>query len=264
MLSLLFPPLDPVAFSLGPFPVRWYGLAYFFGILGGWKYALSIMRYFPDFRKKDADDFLIWALIGIIVGGRLGYVLFYRPDFFAAHPLAIFETWKGGMAFHGGLIGVGLAFWLYCRWRALPLLAFSDWACCCVPIGLFFGRIANFINQELYGRATTISWGMIFPTGGPIPRHPSQLYEAFFEGIVLLIVLRFALSYPTVNQKPGTLTGIFLTGYGVSRTFVEYFREPDPFLGFLAGGLTMGQVLSFPLIILGLFLMRGLYRPLSP
>lgn len=254
MLAIPFPPLDPIAFSLGPLPVRWYGLAYFFGVIGVWQYALAVRKFFPAFSKKDADDFLIWVLIGVVVGGRLGYVLFYRPDFFWAHPGAIFQTWQGGMAFHGGVIGVGLAFWLYCRRRKLPLLSFSDWACCGIPLALFFGRLANFVNQELYGRVTSVSWGVIFPSGGPLPRHPSQLYEAFLEGLVLLMILRLCVSRPAIVQKPGVLTGIFLVGYSVFRIFVECFREPDAYLGFFAGNLTMGQLLSFPLLLLGLFL----------
>lgn len=264
MLSILFPSLNPVAFSIGPLTIRWYGLAYFFGILGVWQYALLIIRNFPAFRKKDVDDFLIWALVGAVLGGRLGYVLFYRPDFYMEHPLEILQTWKGGMAFHGGLIGVALAFWLYCRRRELPFLSFADWICCGIPIALFLGRIANFINQELFGRITNVSWGMVFPYGGPFPRHPSQLYEAFLEGVLLFILLRIGLSYKNIVKKPGSLTGIFLIGYGISRIFVECFREPDDFLGFFVGWLTLGQILSFPLVLLGFFLLYcGFYRPLS-
>ncbi len=249
-----FPSLNPIAFQIGPFAVYWYGLAYVVGILGWWQYSLWLTKKFPLIDRKMVDDYLGWAIIGVIVGGRLGYVFFYTPFKYIANPIEIIQVWKGGMAFHGGLLGVVVATAIYTYRRGIYFLNFSDLACCGVPIGLFFGRLANFINGELYGRVTDNSWGIIFPHGGSLPRHPSQLYEAFLEGIVLFVLLAYGALLTRWPHRRGLLTGTFLTGYALARIVAEWFREPDSFLGYFAGGLTMGQILSFPLLVCGLFL----------
>ena len=256
-----FPTIDPVAIQLGPLAIHWYGLAYVIGILGWWKYSLWLTKKFPLIDRKTIDDYLGWAVVGVVIGGRLGYVLFYNPQKYMLNPLEIFEVWKGGMAFHGGLLGVVISTAIYTYRRKLFFLNFSDLACCGVPIGLFFGRIANFINGELYGRTTDTSWGMIFPNGGPFPRHPSQLYEAFLEGILLFIILAYGALGTRWPHRRGLLTGIFLCGYGLARILVEFFREPDAFLGFFVNYFTMGQILSLPLLGFGLYLgARALLR----
>jgi phosphatidylglycerol:prolipoprotein diacylglycerol transferase len=257
-----FPSIDPVAFYLGPFPVHWYGLAYVAGILGWWQYTLWLTKKFPHIDRQVVDDFLAWAVVGVILGGRLGYVLFYNPHKYLENPLKIIQVWEGGMAFHGGLLGVIIATAIYCVKHRIYLLSFSDLACCGVPIGLFFGRIANFINGELYGRVTSVSWGVFFPHGGPFPRHPSQLYEAFLEGFLLFTLLGFGVFFTRWSHRRGLLTGIFLSGYGLARIGIECFREPDLSIGYLAGMFTMGQILSLPVLGFGLFLvLRALLRP---
>lgn len=256
-----FPLIDPVAFHLGPLAIHWYGLAYVVGILGWWQYSLWLTNKFPLIDRKTVDDYLGWAVVGVILGGRLGYVLFYNPQKYFADPLEIFQVWKGGMAFHGGLLGVVIATAIYTVRRGILFLNFSDLACCGVPIGLFFGRLANFINGELYGRVTDVSWGIIFPQGGPLPRHPSQLYEAATEGLLLFILLSIGAIFTRWPHRRGLLTGIFLTGYALARMGSECFREPDTFLGYFAGGFTMGQILSLPVLGFGLFLsVRALLR----
>ena len=256
-----FPQIDPVAFHLGPLVVHWYGLAYVAGILGWWQYSLLLTKKFSLIDKKMIDDFLAWAIVGVILGGRLGYVLFYNPEKYITNPIEIFEVWKGGMAFHGGLLGVVVVTAIYTYRCRIYSLNFSDLACCGVPIGLFFGRLANFINGELYGRITDSPWGMIFPNGGPLPRYPSQLYEAFLEGVVLFLLLAYGAFYTRWPHRRGFLTGVFLAGYGMGRIVAEFYREADAFLGYFQGGLTMGQLLSFPVLIFGVFLIvRALLR----
>jgi len=258
---MLFPHIDPIAFQIGPLAVHWYGLAYVVGILGWWQYSLWLTKKFPLVDRKLVDDYLAWAVVGVILGGRLGYVLFYNPSKYMANPLEIFQVWKGGMAFHGGLLGVVIATAIYSMRRGIYFLNFSDLACCGVPIGLFFGRVANFINGELYGRMTDVSWSVIFPQGGPFPRHPSQLYEALLEGLLLFVVLAYGAIFTRMPHRRGLLTGIFLGGYAIARISAECFREPDTFLGYFGGGLTMGQILSFPALGFGLFLgIRALLR----
>ncbi|MBI2707240.1 MAG: prolipoprotein diacylglyceryl transferase [Proteobacteria bacterium] len=258
---MIFPNINPIAFQLGPFAVHWYGLAYVVGILGWWQYSLWLTKRFPSMTRQLIDDYLVWAVVGVIVGGRLGYVIFYNPSKYMTNPLEIFQVWKGGMAFHGGLLGVVIATAIYAKRRGIYFLNFSDLACCGIPIGLFFGRIANFVNGELYGRMTDVSWGIVFPQGGPFPRHPSQLYEAFWEGLVLFFLLSFGALYTRWGHRRGLLTGIFLTGYALARITAECFREPDVFLGYFAGGFTMGQILSLPVLGFGLFLsIRALLR----
>lgn len=251
---MTFPDINPIAIQVGPLVIRWYGIAYVLGILGWWKYSLWLSKRFPLITRSMIDDYLVWAIVGVVVGGRLGYVLFYDSLKYMADPIQILQVWKGGMSFHGGLLGSVVATALYTYQRGVYFLDFTDLACCGVPIGLFLGRLANFINGELYGRITESSWGMVFPYGGPFLRHPSQLYEAFFEGIVLFLVLGFGALFTEWPKKRGLLTGIFLGGYGVARIVAECFREPDELLGYFGGGLTMGQILSLPLLGFGIFL----------
>ena len=269
MFVIPFPAIDPEIFSfgpftvdhwsIGPFAIRWYALAYIAGLIIGWRYCLALAKRPPQVaRPQDIDDFLVWATLGVVLGGRTGYVLFYNLPYYLAHPIEIFFLWRGGMSFHGGALGVCVAILLFCRQREIKLLAFADIIAAAVPIGLFFGRIANFINGELWGRQTTVPWAMIFPSDPEHqPRHPSQLYEASLEGIVLFLIL-WTLQYRGARQRPGVLTGVFLMGYGLARITVEFFRQPDPQLGYLLGnaslGLTMGQLLSVPLVLIGLWL----------
>lgn len=253
MLALTFPDFDPVALEFGPLVVRWYALAYVVGLLIGWKYTVWLNRRPAGLVPQDAlDDFLAWAVIGIVLGGRFGYVLFYQPGYFFENPLAIFELWHGGMSFHGGLIGIILAMVLFARRRGIPLLALTDLVAAAGPIGLFLGRLANFVNGELYGRPSEVPWAMAFPAGGPSPRHPSQLYEAALEGLLLFLVLFVLANLFQARRWPGAISGAFLAGYGLSRIIVEFFREPDRQLGFLTGGATMGQLLSAPMVLLGI------------
>lgn len=250
-----FPNIDPVAFHLGPLAVHWYGIAYVVGILGWWRYTLWLSDRFPKITRKDVDDFIMWAVVGVVLGGRLGYVLFYKPEYYLANPIEILQTWHGGMSFHGGLLGVVISIALFARRRGLTFLEFSDIGACGVPIGLFFGRIANFLNGELYGRITDFSGGVVFPHGGPLPRHASQLYEAFLEGAVLFAIMTWVATKPAIIQKRGFLTGLFLSGYAITRITAEFFREPDAFLGYFAGGITMGQILSLPPLFFGVILL---------
>ncbi len=252
-----YPHFDPILVQLGPFAIRWYALAYIVGILLGWVYARALIRnerYWggqAPMTVTDFDDFVLWVTLGIILGGRIGYVLFYNFPYFVSHPLQIFQLWHGGMSFHGGFTGCVIAVLLFARKRHVPTLSLGDITCAVGPIGLFLGRIANFINDELWGRPTDVPWAMVFPSGGPIPRHPSQLYEAMLEGLVLLIVLYFLIRAGAL-KRPGLIIGAFACGYAVARIFSEFFREPDVQLGFLWGGTTMGQLLSIPLFIAGL------------
>lgn len=262
LLSLMaFPDIDPVIFAIGPLQVRWYGLAYVTGILIGWRYARRLVengRLWPSAGSRmtalDMDDFLIWATIGIVAGGRIGYILFYDFSSVAANPMRAIEIWNGGMSFHGGLIGTLVAMILFARARSIPLFNLFDVICAVVPVGLFFGRLANFINSELWGKLTDVPWAVVFPTGGPFPRHPTQLYEAALEGLALLAVLAWVIYRRQALKKPGLVAGCFVAGYALARIFVEFYREPDIQIGYLAGGwLTMGMVLSLPMLALGLW-----------
>jgi phosphatidylglycerol:prolipoprotein diacylglycerol transferase len=255
-----FPAFDPVLISFGPIAIRWYALAYIVGILLGWLYARAIIRRdalwggSAPLTVTDYDDFVLWVTLGIILGGRVGYVLIYNPSYFAENPWESLELWKGGMSFHGGFLGCVLAVILFARHRGLPILSLGDLTCAAGTIGIFLGRIANFINGELWGRPTDVPWAMVFPTGGPEPRHPSQLYEALLEGLVLFIALN-ALIRAGALKRPGLILGAFTFGYGVARTIGEHFREPDPQLGFLWGSWTMGMLLSLPLMLAGIAIM---------
>ncbi|MEM7442095.1 MAG: prolipoprotein diacylglyceryl transferase [Pseudomonadota bacterium] len=255
LFALPFPAIDPVAFELGPLVVRWYALSYLVGFVLGWRLAIYYGKRSPIRPNgDDADAFIVWAIIGTILGGRIGYVLFYNPDVYATDPLSALRIWEGGMAFHGGLAGMLIAMYLFARVRGFHFLALGDLVASVVPIGLFFGRIANFINGELYGRASDVSWAVSFPTGGDLPRHPSQLYEAILEGLVLFIVMTIMMRSQRLRTRPGTIGGTFLMLYGLFRFLVEFVREPDAQLGFLWFGATMGQLLSLPMIVIGLAL----------
>ena len=255
-----FPDIDPIIFQIGPFALRWYALAYVFGLIGGWYYMLSLApntSIYEQYDKDEAsplDDLLFWLTIGTIFGGRLGYVIFYNLGYYLDNPGQILAVWEGGMAFHGGFLGVTIAALLYAYKHDINPLSLGDLIASASPIGLFFGRIANFINSELWGRQTEFTLGVIFPNGGPLPRHPSQLYEACLEGLLLFIVLAFLCRRTNALQKPGLIMGIFIAGYGLSRMIVEqFFREPDAHIGYLVGGTTMGFWLSLPMLIAGLF-----------
>ncbi len=254
---LPFPIVDPVAVHLGPLPIRWYALAYIGGFIFGWMGLRALVSndrlWAPDQprpTREGVDDLLVNAALGIIIGGRLGHVLIYDPSFYFAHSLEIFQTWKGGMAFHGGLIGCLIGMWLFARARALPFLTISDICAAVAPIGLFFGRLANFIKPEMWGRETDVPWAMVFPGAGDMPRHPSQLYEAGLEGVALFILLWLAARSGAL-KRPGLVTGLFGVGYGTARIFCEFFREPDPVQEALPNGLTMGMTLSLPLVVIG-------------
>ncbi|MCI5074348.1 MAG: prolipoprotein diacylglyceryl transferase [Oricola sp.] len=260
-LAIAFPQIDPVIFQIGPLAIRWYSLSYIAGIVLGWLYARRIVRNDRLWGGKspvsvtDLDDFLLWATIGIVVGGRLGFVLFYDLGLYLQEPARIFATWQGGMSFHGGLIGTTIAMFAFAWRRKLPVWSLIDIVSAVVPTGLFFGRVANFINSELWGRPTDVPWAVVFPTGGDVPRHPSQLYEAALEGIALLLVLRLCTHGFLKLKTPRFVTGVFIGGYGTARIFVEFFREPDYQIGYLFGGwLTMGMVLSLPMVVLGVIL----------
>lgn len=257
ILVIPFPVIDPVLVNLGPLPIRWYALAYIVGLVLGWAYARrlvtreSLWQGLPRPSPNSLDDLLVYMAIGVVCGGRLGYVLFYNLDFYLAHPAEALVVWKGGMSFHGGLIGAACGIALFARRAGLPILTVSDLCAAVTPIGLFLGRLANFIKPELWGRSTDVPWAMVFPGAGPLPRHPSQLYEAMLEGIVLFVLLALAVRAGGL-RRPGLVTGIFAVGYGIARIICEFFREPDPQLGFLFGGATMGMLLSLPLIAAGI------------
>jgi phosphatidylglycerol---prolipoprotein diacylglyceryl transferase len=267
---LPFPAVNPVLVHIGPLAVRWYALAYIVGIIAGWFYARALIaseRLWggpAPLTVTDYDDFIVWITLGIILGGRTGYVLFYNLPYFAANPLKVFELWNGGMSFHGGVLGCIVAVVLFARARSIPMLSLGDVTTAVAPIGLFLGRLANFINGELWGRPTDVPWAMIFPNGGPLPRHPSQLYEATLEGVVLFIVLGLLVRAGAL-KRPGVVTGAFALGYGVARIICEFFREPDIQIGFLWGGLTMGMLLCIPLMLAGVAVLayasRGAPKP---
>ncbi len=268
---MTYPEIDPVAFSIGPLVVRWYALAYLGGILLGWAYAVRLVRATavwpkgkPPATAEQVGDFVTWVTLGIILGGRLGYGLFYNFGFYLENPAEMLKVWQGGMSFHGGLIGVIIAIIWFARKYKLPLGSFADLIACVAPIGLLFGRLANFINGELWGRVSDAPWAMVFPGAGDLPRHPSQLYEAALEGALLLIVIAALARWTGALKRPWLITGIFVGGYGAARSFVELFREPDAHIGFLGGGLTMGMALSLPMLIAGLVVIgAALRRPVA-
>ena len=259
LFAIPFPAIDPVLFQFGPFALRWYALSYIVGIFFGWWYSKRLAGNTalwgpagPPMKPTDLDDFVVWATLGIILGGRAGYVLIYDLPRFAGNPAEIFALWHGGMSFHGGFLGMMLAMTLFARSRSIRVWSFIDVVAAGVPIGICLVRLANFINGELFGRPSDAPWAMIFPEGGDAARHPSQLYEAGLEGIVLFVVIRIFTHRYHRLATPAFISGIFCTGYGLARTFSEFFREPDIQIGFLAGGLTMGMLLSIPMILFGI------------
>lgn len=265
--AIPFPDIDPVAISLGPVVVKWYGLAYMAGLVLGWLYIrrlLATERLWPaatpPFPLAKVDDLLLYMTVGVVLGGRLGFVLLYEPGYYLSNPLDILAVWKGGMAFHGALIGCGLAIVLFARAHRVDPLSAMDLCAAAVPLGLLFGRLANFINGELYGRPTDVPWGMVFPEARlfhpqtePTPRHPSQLYEAALEGLALFLVLRIATHRLGALRAPGRVVGLFLVGYGLARSFAELFREPHGGHALNIGPLTAGIAYSIPMILLGLY-----------
>ena len=263
-----FPNFNPVLIQLGPFAIRWYALAYIAGILIGWRYAVAMVRNpriwkgtKPPVDERQIDDLVLWITLAILLGGRIGSVLFYNTSVIWKDPLEIFQPWHGGMSFHGALLAVvGVLVWFAHRHR-VNLLRLADLVAPCVPFGLFFGRIANFINGELWGRPTTLPWGIIFPRAGPEPRHPSELYEAGLEGITLFIILRIATHVSKVLPRQGAVTGLFLTFYGLFRIALENVREPDRDMPHFPLGLTMGIMLSVPMVLAGLGLIWWSSRP---
>lgn len=255
MFAIAFPAIDPVLIQIGPIAIRWYALAYIVGLFAGAAYMRWQVSKPPALMTKaQVDDLFLWVLGGVILGGRLGYVLFYKPEAYVADPMSILKTWQGGMSFHGGLLGVIVALLLFARVAKVDKWYVGDNIACAVPIGLGLGRLANFINGELWGReAPHVSWAMVFPGGGDVPRHPSQLYQAALEGLVLFVIVNLVWRNERLRRRPGMLAGVFLIGYGAFRIFGELFREPDGFIGFLPGGTTMGQWLSVPMVLFGLF-----------
>jgi phosphatidylglycerol:prolipoprotein diacylglycerol transferase len=270
-LTIAFPVFNPIALQIGPIAIRWYALAYIGGIVLGWLYARSLVKKErlwggpAPISLLQLDDFILWVTIGIIVGGRTGYVLFYNPAFFMQHPAEIFQLWNGGMSFHGGFLGCVAAVMLFCRANGISVLSLGDITTAVGPIGLFLGRLANFINSELWGRPadSSVPWAMVFPNGGPLPRHPSQLYEAGLEGILLFTILAIMIRMGAL-KRPGLILGSFIAIYAFARIASEFFREPDVQLGFLWGGLTMGMLLSVPMIIVGVILIVKAWRRETP
>lgn len=254
--------LDPVAISIGPFDLRWYALAYMIGLIGGWRWGMKLAENSPlPIEPDHIDRFLTWAVIGVILGGRLGAILFYRPSLFIEDPLEVLMIWNGGMSFHGGLLGVMIAMILFAKFNAIPLFSLTDIICAVAPLGIFFGRITNFINGEHWGRVTDVSWAMGFPRSGDLlPRHPSQLYESVLEGLILLIILMVAIYRFRALTRPGLVTGLFLVGYALARGTAELFREPEAWIDLLPFGTTWGQWLSAPMLIGGVYLILSAHR----
>ena len=267
-LVLPYPVINPVLVNIGPLPIRWYALAYIVGLIVGWAYARHLVRRAdlwdesPRPTPESLDDLLVAAAFGVVLGGRIGYVLFYNLPYYMAHPVQIFAVWHGGMSIHGGLVGAALGAWWFSRRTGVATFRVFDLLAMVVPIGLFLGRLANFIKPELWGRVSDVPWAMVFPGAGPLPRHPSQLYEAALEGVALFILVRILAHFGAL-RRPGLVTGVFMIGYGAARITSEFFREPDPQLGFLFGGATMGMILSVP-VILGGFVFLYLSRRAKP
>lgn len=268
LAALPFPNIDPIIIQIGPLAVHWYGVAYIVGILFGWWYAKKLVSddrlWAPGQRRpkpEDIDDFLVYAAIGIVAGGRIGYVLFYDFARYVENPLDIVAVWQGGMSFHGGFVGTTLAMILFARSRGFSAWTMFDVVAAGVPVALGLVRLTNFINSELWGRLTSMPWGVEFPNGGPFTRHPSQIYEAILEGLVLFVLLRLLTHSFFKLRAPGFVAGAFVAGYGCARIFVEFFREPDAQLGYLLGGwLTMGMVLSLPMVLAGIWAMARARR----
>jgi phosphatidylglycerol:prolipoprotein diacylglycerol transferase len=270
--AITLPIVDPVALNLGPLSIKWYGLSYMVGLLLGWYYARSLAAKHrlwgghSPVKPEHFDDLLMWVTLGVVAGGRLGYVLFYNPAFFFAHPEEIIAMWHGGMSFHGGLLGSILVVWLYARAKGLPVLALMDVASAVAPLGFYFGRLANFINGELWGRVSDVPWAMVFPNpeAGGVPRHPSQLYEAAFEGALLFLVLRWLTHSKLAFTKPGYVSGAMVLGYGLARIFVENFRQFDEGVGLMIGPLTPGMIYSMPMVAIGLYFIYRAHKTEAP
>ena len=256
---LIHPQFDPVAIAIGPLAIRWYGLMYLLAFVLLLVLGRLRIKQHPNagWNIKQLDDVLFYGVLGVVLGGRLGYVLFYKLNYYLAHPIEIFYVWEGGMSFHGGFLGVIFAMWLFSRREHKPWLSITDFIAPLVPLGLGAGRIGNFINGELWGRPTDLPWGMVFPNVDMVPRHPSQLYEFGLEGIMLFLILWL---YSAKPRPTGAVSGLFLIGYGTFRFLVEFSREPDDFLGLLAMGLSMGQWLSLPMVVAGIAMMIWAYR----
>jgi phosphatidylglycerol:prolipoprotein diacylglycerol transferase len=266
MMAILFPQINPIALQIGPLSIKWYGIAYALGIILSLFFIqkLSSNRFnrfkeIPALLSKEIDSLGLYMMIGIVLGGRLGYVIFYRSEWFLTRPLMVLNTLEGGMSFHGGLIGMATTLFVFCRRKNISFLSVSDLLCCVGPIGLFFGRLANFINGELYGRITSVPWGIVFPYGGTLPRHPSQLYEAATEGLLLLMILMILFFKTTISRRLGALTGVFMIGYGIARIAIEEYREPDLLMSHFMIRIwdikiTTGQALTMPMLICGMVL----------
>lgn len=264
MNGLNFPDISPVMFSLGPIAVRWYSMAYLIGIVLGWVLLKrNVQKNKLPLSETNVEDLVFYLTLGIILGGRLGYVLFYGQDVYWQNPLLVFAIWQGGMSFHGGIIGVMLALWYFSKKIHYSFLALTDLVVLYAPIGIFLGRLANFVNDELWGRPASVPWAVKFPSGGFVPRHPSQIYEALTEGVLMFVVLNFLWRYKFVREKSGVVSAVFAILYAVFRMSMEQFRQPDAQLGFFFGGVTMGQMLSCPLLIAGIWVLwQKLFKPL--
>lgn len=263
-MALEFPQIDPVAFAVGPLQIHWYALAYVFGFIAAWRLAIHICnlnKTDPNYRPNatDIDDYLSWAILGVLLGGRLGYVLFYNLPTYFDNPLEAFKVWHGGMSFHGGVIGVIASLILFSKIRKVPFWRLADVAAAVTPIGFLLGRLANFVNGELYGRVTDVAWAVVFPRGGDLARHPSQLYEAATEGLLLFVLLFALIHVKSIRERTGTISALFMLGYGLFRFSCEFFREPDVQLGFIVEQVTMGQILCIPMIVAGIifYVMAG-------
>ncbi len=260
-MGLTYPEISPIMLQIGPLAIRWYSMAYLFGIVFGWLLIRHyVKKYGLSLSSAQLEDFVFYMTLGIILGGRVGYVLFYGEKVFQDNWLEVFAIWKGGMSFHGGALGVILAMALFARKYRFSFLQLADLVVLVAPIGLFLGRIANFVNDELWGRVTDVPWAVRFPSGGFLPRHPSQLYEAFFEGICLFFILNLLWKKECVRKHSGTVSALFVLLYGLFRILMEQFREPDAHMGFFFGGFTMGQLLSVPLILLGIAVLIFVWR----
>ncbi len=256
MTGFAYPEISPIIVQIGPLALRWYSMAYLFGILFGWWLAAKrIKKYQIPLTKNNLEDIVFYFTLGVILGGRLGYVLAYGTEKFWLNPLEIFAVWHGGMSFHGGIVGVIIAMYLAAKHVNFSFLKLTDFTAPLVPVGIFLGRLANFVNDELWGRVTNVAWAVRFPNGGYLPRHPSQLYEACLEGVVLFVILNLMWTNKQCRERKGFISGAFLLGYALFRMLLEQFREPDAQLGFLWSGVTMGQLLSLPALLGGVYLL---------
>ena len=260
-----FPNISPVVFSIGSFSLRWYALAYLFGILAAWGLTKrNIDKYNLGISNAQLDDLVFYTTLGIILGGRLGYIICYGQGYFFKYPLEIFAVWHGGMSFHGGIVGVILGLYLFARKYKFPFLMITDIVALYVPIGIFLGRLANFINGELWGRVTDVAWAVKFPEGGYLPRHPSQIYEALSEGVFMFIFLGLLWRKAYVRSHTGVISAVFLIIYACSRICMEFFREPDAQIGFIYGHVTLGQILSLPFLLLGIYILHQAIQSKEP